>query len=45
MEEFICKIEGLGLICKKNSKTRGLGVNSVNGMDVGLISKKVRGYF
>jgi hypothetical protein len=23
---FICKIEGLELICMKNSKTRGLGV-------------------
>jgi hypothetical protein len=26
VEGFICNIEGLGLICMKNSKTKGLGV-------------------
>jgi hypothetical protein len=26
VEGFICRIEGLGPICMKNSKTKGLGV-------------------
>jgi hypothetical protein len=45
MEGFMCKIEGIGLICKKKSKTRGLGVKSAEEKDCELICKKARGRF